>query len=293
MKRGITLLLAVVAFFFGDRIGGGVLENLLYRSPQRFPAMYSGRFDADTVVLGSSRGVMALDQPFAEEQLGKPIANISHNGMPPRIARAIFDDYLEHNRKPKRLIIEVSNVTAPTSEETVLDYKPFWDRSERLRELGQEFSPLTAAASRVTHLYRYNSEMFLRAMSYLASGNSDQASFMRMQITPELIQETEGMEPIKLTADPQEVEALRGIIDDARAAGVDVQLIYAPYLPTYAAKIENLDAFLAELSQCLGQEVHDFSRLLPDTNDFADRVHMNPTGARKFTQQLLDRGILQ
>ena len=75
--------------------------------------------------------------------------------------------------------------------------------------------------------------------------------------------------------------------------GIDVQLVYAPYLPAYAEKIENLDALLAELSQSLGQQVQDFSRSLSDTDDFADRLHMNPQGARKFTQQLLDRGVLQ
>jgi hypothetical protein len=293
MKRGITLLLAVVVFFVGDRIGGRILDNLLYRSPQRFPTLYSGRFDADTVVIGNSRGLNMLDWPFAEQESDTSIINLSHNAMPPQIARAIFADYLEHNPKPKRLVIEVSNVTTPTAEGTMLDYKPFWGRSDRLRNLGKAFSPLTAAACRVTHLYQYNSEMFLRAMSYLASGNTDQNAGMRMMIPPALVEETEAMEPIELTADPQEVEALRGLVDDARAAEVDVQLVLAPYLPAYAARISNLDEFVNDMSEALGQEVQDSSRSLDATDEFADRVHMNPKGTRKFTQQLIDQGILK
>ena len=292
MKRGITLLLAVVVFFVGDRIGGRILDNLLYRSPQRFSMLYSGRLDADTVVIGNSRGVMMLDRPFAEEQSSSTITNISHNAMPPQIARAIFADYLQHNPKPKRLVIEVSNVTTPTAEGTMLDYKPFWGRSERLRKLGQAFSPLTAAACRLTNLYQYNSEMFLRAMSYLASGNTDQNAGMRMTIPPALVDETDAMKPIELKADPQEVVAMRSLIDDARSAGVDVQLVLAPYFPGYAAHISNLDEFVSELSASLGQEVHDFSRSLDATDEFADRVHMNPAGTRKFTKELVDRGIL-
>lgn len=292
MKRGITLLLAVVVFFVGDRIGGRILDNLLYRSPQRFPALYSGRFDADTVVIGNSRGVNLLDWPLAEKESGTSIVNISHNAMPPQIARAIFADYLEHNPKPKRLVIEVSNVTTPTAEGAMLDYKPFWGRSDRLRKLGEAFSPLTAAACRVTHLYQYNSEMFPRAMSYLASGNNDQNAGMRMMIPPALIEETEAMEPFELTADPQEVEALRGLVEDARAAGIDVQLVLAPYLPAYAARMSNLDEFVDEVSAALGQDVQDFSRSLEATEEFADRVHMNPKGSREFTKELIDRDIL-
>lgn len=292
MKRGLTLLLAVIVFFVGDRIGGVVLDHLLFRSPQRFPRMYSGRFEADTVVIGNSRGVNMLDQPFAEDQTGRSIANISHNAMPPKIARAIVSDYLDHNPKPKRLIVEVSNVTTPTTEGTMLDYKPFWSRSERLRDLGETFSPLTAAACSVTHLYRFNSEMFIRAMSYLASGNSDQNAVMPMLIPPALVQETQEMAPIELTADPQELAALQEMLADARAADLEVHLVLAPYLPCYANRISNLDEFVADLSATLGEPVQDFSRAIEETESFADRVHMNPDGTRKFTKKLIESGIL-
>ena len=63
--------------------------------------------------------------------------------MTPEIARAIVEDYLEHNPKPKLLVIEVSFVTSETTEAGVLEYMPFWGHSKRLVELGAKYSPPT------------------------------------------------------------------------------------------------------------------------------------------------------
>ena len=93
-------------------------------------------------------------------------------------------------------------------------------------------------------------------------------------------------------ADSSAAEEVAGQLADAQVVKA-FNTTFAGTLSDGQVGGQQLDAFLAELSQSLGQEIQDFSRSLSETDDFADRVHMNPQGARKFTQQLLDRGILQ
>src|SRR5262249_38883200 len=160
MKRWQLILAVIVTFFVGDRLGGFTLEQLLYKSPQRFSKLYSGRLNAEIVCLGNSRGVVTLNTSIIPETTGRSAVNIRHNGMSAQIGRAIFADYLEHSEKPRTLVVEVSYVTTPTSRGQVSEYIPFWGRSERLEALGKEFCASSVGASQVTWLYRYNSELF-------------------------------------------------------------------------------------------------------------------------------------
>lgn len=291
MKRWYVILLTLATLFAGDRLGGLLLDNLLYRSEQRFPSLYEGRFNADLVCIGNSRGVYAFDTPFVHQQTGTSIANISHNGMSPTVARAIFADYLDHNRKPKVLVIEVTCVLSAPTDDLVLDYKPFWGRSDRLRKLGQTVSPETAWACRVSWLYRYNAEMFWRVLSYWLRGANDQAIFMQQQISPELIAEVEHSEPFELHPAPGQLEALAALVHCARDAGIRVELVCDPYLPAYAQRITNLDSFLAEICDATGQPVLDFSRVLSDANQFGDRVHLRRSGCRAVSELMLRQGV--
>ncbi len=289
MNRWGIIFLTIVTFFVGDRLGAYVLERLLYRSPQRFPSMYEGNFDADVVCIGNSRGLYGFDLELVKERTGRPIVNLSHNGMTPRIARAIFADYLAHNRKPKTLIVELSFLTSQTSSATVLDYKPFWNRSKRLRELGEMFSSDSIIACSLLHLYRYNSEMYFRAIYYWLRGKSDQNGFMNFQITSDLIAETEELQPFRLQIDSEELAALKELIQTARESGVTVRPVLAPYFPAYANRITNLDDFLAEFTRATGLGAIDCSRE-NQSSHFADRVHMNRSGAQDFTKSLIQQG---
>lgn len=291
MKRWWWIFAAIVLFFVGDRLGGAIIGSLVDRSPQRFSRLYSGNLAGEIACLGNSRGVVDFHAPSIAEATGQPTVNLSHNGMTPKIAAAIFQDYLDHNPRPKLLVIEVSFVTGSTSKAGVLEYMPFWRHSPRLVELGNEYSREDVLAGEVTRLYRFNSELLLRSLIYLARGQSDQGSTMNATLSPELIAETKQLEPFPLEVDAQELAALAAIVDGARKAGIEVRLVLAPYLPEYAAKITNLPEIVAQISAATGLQVYDFSTALSDASMFADRVHLSPAGTGAFSQEMLKAGL--
>ncbi|MGD9637162.1 MAG: hypothetical protein AB7G28_10105 [Pirellulales bacterium] len=291
MKRWWWILAIIALFFVGDRIGAALIGSLVDRSPQRFSRLYSGRLDGQIAVLGNSRGVIDFRAPSIAEATGRSTVNLSHNGMTPRIAQAIFADFLEHNQKSELLVVEASFVTVDTSKGGVLEYMPFWSHSQRLIALGREFSRQDVIAGDISHLYRFNSELTLRSLFYLLRGQSDQGGAMEGTLTPELIEETKQLEPSPLEVFPEELEALVAIVNAARDAGIEVQLVFAPYLPQYAEKITNLPEVEARITAATGLAVHDFSRALDDTSLFADRVHLSPAGTQEFLQKMLTAGV--
>jgi len=253
--------------------------------------MYAGKLNADIVCVGNSRGVYLLDPAAIKQATGQSTANISYNGLTTQIAHALFSDYLEHNQKPRVVLIEASCVTAATGKGIVSEFKPFWGNSQRLLKLGQQFSETVANATKVTRLYQFNSELYLRAVYYLLRGQSDQFGMLTGTITQGLIDEVERMEPFKMEIQPAELVALREMIVDAKRQGIEVRLLYAPYLPQYAAKMTNLDAFLKQIGEGAGIEPIDLTRSLDEDAQFMDRVHMNASGTTALTKMLIKRGV--
>ena len=268
MKRWWWILASIALFFIGDRLGAALIGSLLDRSPQRFSRLYTGQFQGEIACLGNSRGVVDFHAPSIAEATGRTTVNLSHNGMTPKIARAIFADFLDHNPKPKLLVLEVSFVTGPTSKGGVLEYMPFFRHSDRLVKLARQYSREAVIAGEITRLYHFNSELTLRSLIYLLRGQSDQGATMNASLSPELIEETKRLEPFPLKVDAQELEALVEIVDTARQAGIEVRLVFAPYLPAYADKMTDLDEVLAQIAQATGLQVFDFSRAVTDTNLF-------------------------
>jgi hypothetical protein len=291
MKRWLVVAAAIVVFFAGDRTGGLALDELLERSPQRFCRLYSGRMAADIVCLGNSRGMFSLAAPEIAKATGRTAVNISYNGMTVQIARALFADYVRDNGAPKLLVIEGSFVTTETGRGLVAEYKPWFNQSPGLLALGEKYCLSEANATQLTWLYRYNSELALRALYYLARRQSDQSPRMTGSISAKLLEEVEESEPAALEVQPDELAALKNLVSEARAAGTEVKIVFAPYLPAYADKITNLKSMMDEVSQATGSEVVDITHSISDTKLFADRVHLNPGGVAEATKLLLERGV--
>lgn len=293
MKRWWWVLAAIALFVIGDRVGAALLGQLLDRSPQRFARLYAGKLEGEIALAGNSRGVVDFHAPAIAEVTGKTAVNISHNGQTGLIARAIGADYLEFSSKPKLLVIEVSLVTTSTTEAGVLEYMPFWSHSRRLTELGRKYCHDEVIAIDVTNLYQFNSELMLRSLIYLASGRSDQGSGMSAGLSSALIEETRQLEPFKLEVVGEELAALADFVKAAQEAGVEVRLVFAPYLPMYAEKMTNLDEVVGQISAATGLKVFDFSRAIQDEKFFADRVHLNPAGSRELIRLMQEAGVFE
>jgi hypothetical protein len=133
--------------------------------------------------------------------------------------------------------------------------------------------------------------MFLRSLYFSMRRRNDQDAVMNGTVPEALLEEVDRLEPFEMVIDPDELKALRGLVDDARLQGVQVRLVYGPYLPPFAQKMVNLDEFLKKIGEGAGTEVIDLTRAIDDENLFADRVHPNGRGRHVLTKMLIARGV--
>lgn len=298
----VLLFLAVV--YAGDRSLAAMLDWVLFHSNARYSRLYEGRATAEIVVLGNSRGKHSFHAPSMEKELGVSVINLSYNALATELAAPLLEDYLEHNDKPKLLIVEVSNVRM--SPEVITELKPYTGRSTRLAELLKREQPEAYFATHVSHLYRLNGEMIFQNLRSFRS--SDQGYIQRNIMTQELIDRVEQTDaytfpeaisfPPALAKDEQakkrleylhnNLDALRKIVAAAQRENIELRLVIAPYWPAYRRKITNWDEVMAEIQQAAGAEtpLWDYSLALEERTDFADRVHCNANGAAKLLERM-------
>jgi hypothetical protein len=290
--RPIAWLLAGLSLVFaGDRSGGYLLERLTLKSGLRFSALYRGGASASILVFGDSRGVACCHPPSMTSRIGRRTFGLAHNGMSLELVEILLEDYLERNPAPGTVLLEVSNAIVDSN--LVGDLRAYFGSSERLRALARERDRKMLLASQTTHLYRYNSEMFLRALYYRS--HSDQESANQYHITPEHILAAERMTPVTFQSRSANLRALRRISRRALELGIELRLVVSPYLPAYRKKISNYETWLHELNQTVGPEhsVLDFGAALNDNHLFADRLHMTVEGSRRFIDLLAKAGVFE
>jgi hypothetical protein len=167
----VGLLVLLGGSLVCDRLVASAAEAVVARSELRFSRAYAGGRAAEVLVLGNSRAVNAFYAPAIAERTKREVFHLGYNGMSMRVAEVLFDDYLARNEAPAFLLIEVTNLGVGDSLATLL--LPYVDESPGLAALLGEVAPKVAVAQSLAHSFRYNGELFLRALYYL--GRSDQA----------------------------------------------------------------------------------------------------------------------
>lgn len=289
-KMPWSWLVALVATVFaGDRLLAAGLENLVLRSQQRFSLAYRGGQRNDVLILGDSRGVNAFYAPAIRERTGLRTLNLSFNGMSTECAEAVFRDYLDRNDVPRLLVLEVTNLRV--ASDLLTELKLYAGHSERVRRLLAERYPEASSAGRLFHLFRFNGELFLRALFYLRSG--DQSWINRYRISPAVLASAAAAPEQRPASLPGNVAALKRMIVEARKRGIEVELVVSPYLPEYVARIVGLDEWVEELELTLGGSlrVRNDARAISSHEGFADRLHLNEVGGRAYLEGLIKRGF--
>ena len=280
-----------MAFLAGDRIIASLLDKVVLRSQFRFSLLYNGGQKYDILIMGNSRGVNTFYAPAVQEATGKTTLNLSYNGMSADVAEALFMDYLDRNEKPKLLILEVSNVTH--NIELLKELKLYATRSERLTNLFRKNNPNVAFWIEASHVFQFNDEMFLRALYYYQQ--SDQTWINRYTINPALLQSIQLGRPEKLTALPENVAALRRIVNTAKIQHIGIRMVVGPYLPAYGSRLANLHGWAEEVERAVASDipVWDYSTAVKDTTAFADRLHLNYQGSLVLLKELLRDGLFE
>lgn len=289
MKRIYWIIALVALTFVGDRVGGFVLEKLTEKSQFRYSRLYKGEAKSDILLVGNSRGLMFY-QPYIEDLTGKETFNISYNGMPMNLGRVLVEDYLERYEAPELMILDIT-MCDRNNDGLIAGFNAYSSFSNRMNALVKATNPTVGNAGMVSHLYRYNGEIFQRALYYL--GKSDEDWLLDRVITDDLVNTVGECEPYDIDVPENIFEDFKATVALAQSKGVKVELVINPYYPPFAEKITNLAAIKKKFGEAVGLEVHDYSSAITDVEGFGDYQHLNKRGSRAFLDLLSEDNILE
>ena len=289
MKKFIWIIALLAIAFPGDRLGGWLLGNIVEDSQFRYSRLYCGDADCDLLFAGNSRGLIFY-QPYIEEKTGVSTFNLSYNGMPVNLAATLLKDYLDRHKPPKVLVLDITLLDKRMDSRLVTGFNCYTPYSERLSDLMRDSFPNDFYGGKVTHLYRYNSEVFQRAFYYLKK--SDEDWLLDRVISPTLQKDVEKQGVFDYDYTPEMLESLADVVNYAKEKGVRVELVVNPYFPPFAEKIGNLAALKSEIEKQTGLPVHDYSNSISGVDGFGDYQHLNKNGAKQYLDKLIEDGII-
>jgi hypothetical protein len=311
-KRPYFWILAFLALTFaGDRFFGFLLQCLSEKSQFRYARLYHTNEAADILFIGNSRG-LTFFQPEVERLTGLKTMNLSYNAMPADLAKVLVMDYLDRHPLPKTLVVDVT-LCDRENEPLKTSFNLFTPQSQRLTDLikasvsthkadenALKVDTLDAFSGKkvyygglVSHLFRFNSEMFHRVLYHYSKTDKDW--LLDRVIGETAATDTANMKSYPVRMYPNMVGQMKEMIDYAQAKGVEVKLVINPYLPAFAELPEMRDSFLRPLKTYVenqtGMQVLDFSTALKERSDIGDFQHANKQGSLKFIQILKTVGV--
>ena len=289
MKKAIWIPSLIILFFIGDRVGAWILQQLVAKSQFRYSQLYTGKAEADILLLGNSRGLIFY-QPYIEELTGQRTCNLSYNSLPIDVGKVLVQDYLARYKAPKQLLIDVT-MCDRNNPQLISGFGPFSSYSPSLNQLIKSVSKTSWVAGQISHLYRFNGEVFQRTLNYL--GKSDKDWLIDRIISSNMQENATKEQVVELKTDSYLLAELQELIEAAEAKGVRVELLVNPYYPPYAKRMDSLAHFIQQIEEVTGKKVNNYALALQLTEGFGDYQHLNKQGSKKYLAQLVKDGILK
>lgn len=276
-------------FFLLDRAAGWGLQELVRESHFRYSRLYRGEAEAEILLIGNSRGLMFF-QPRIEALTGKSTFNLSYNGLPLDLANELVADYLDRYPAPGIALLEVT-IADRFNPQLVREFQPYRKYSPRLSALIQQSVPRSWYGGSISHLYRYNSEVFWRALSYL--DKSDEDWLMQRSMNTELQNRVGGTEEIIYENQPGILQAMTALIQRLEKAGTRVHLLVNPYYPPYIRRMTSYPEWRKRLERELERPVLDYAQAISRPECFGDYLHLNQNGAKEYMNLLFTEGLFK
>lgn len=291
-RRLAWVVVFFAAVFVIDRVVGFAFQQVVLRSQYRFSRLYRGDIDADIVIVGSSRGLHSLYAPEMTKRLGVSVYNLSDNSLGMDALACIVGDYLDRNRPPKAIIVEVTAATGVPGESLGI-FQPFFGDSQRLRSAYHTYQPERYWGCRAFHAFRYNGNAIDKCLLYLLKTDQNWISPAERVIPPEMLSRRVITGDIRI--DPAQARAWAEIVAAAKAKGVTLIPIIAPYVQ---GAFENRD-IRAEFARQLeaaatdAPPILDYSRAVVPDDAFSDRIHTNAKGAGLLLDVMMRDGVFE
>ncbi|MCC7465635.1 MAG: hypothetical protein IT261_05170 [Saprospiraceae bacterium] len=291
MKHLLWYGLLLLLLFAGDRTGGYFLRDKALQSEFRYGKLYRRQAAADVLLLGNSRG-LCFYQPYIEEITGRSTCNLSYNGLPMNAAKCLTLDFLdlknfEWDGKSQQMLIDVT-LCDRDNPSLLPGFLPYLERSKHLDTLIRHQMPKVWWGAQISHLFRYNHEVFQRSLYY--QHRSDKDWLLDREIAPDLAAKV-SQNSYDLEIQPQLIKQLAETVSAAKASGWEVTLLISPYFPGFTVK--NLDQLKAQIEAATGLPVHDYRSALADPTAFGDFMHLNKKGSMQYLDLLKKDGVLK
>ncbi len=289
MKKWLWIPAVLIAFFVVDRVLASLLQNWVENSQFRYSRLYKGTAESDILLIGNSRGLMFF-QPIVEELTGKKTFNISYNGMPSDLATVLTEDYLEKYPKPSLVLVDIT-LCDRHNPELIASFHPYRKYSFRLEQLIKKTKPNAYYAGHLSKLFRFNNEIFQRAMVY---ANKPDTDWLMDRVINQNLKERVGEEQEVVYQTPEDLfQKLKGLVAVLEAHQIPFKLLVNPYYPPYIQRMKSYSGWLKEMSNRLGYEILDYSEAIQQADFFGDYLHLNKQGAAVYMKKLLEDGVLE
>jgi hypothetical protein len=285
MKNALWILALILVFFVGDRLVGGLMLRQVDQSQFRYSRLYRGEAAAEVLLVGNSRG-LTFYQPYIESVSGKSTFNLSYNGMPMDLAKALVQDYLDRYPAPERMVVDITTCDRE-NDQLLAGFVPYTRFSPRIDSLIGQKMAWVWWSSRLSHLFSVNNEVFQRALYY--RNRSDEDWLLDRVINPELAK-SHLDKPSTIGTNPYLTQQFKEMVAYAQSKNVKVELVIGPYYPGY--NVVNLDKFKSELEQATNMQVRDYRAALSDPNGFGDLSHPNKNGSMTYIDLLRKDAVL-
>jgi hypothetical protein len=279
MNKVLWFVALFAIVFAGDRIFGSFLQKKTDESKIRYTRMYKGEAQADILLVGNSRG-LSFFQPYIESVTGKSTFNLSYNGLPMDVAKVLVQDYLEKYKAPETLIIDITSCDRENGA-LMTSFLPYSEHSMRLDTLIKGRKSDMWWGSKVSHMMRFNNEIFQRSLTYRDKSDED---WLLDRIISDRLVANASNNTYPLKVHKYLVEQLKEMVQSAQAKGVDVKLVISPYFPEFT--VNNLNKLKDTISLVTNLPVSDYRNALADKDLFGDYMHPNKKGAIQYIDML-------
>lgn len=273
-------------------------------------ALMNDTLNADVVILGNSRAAGSYHPGIIDSILNVNSRNLGVSGQPFGVSYLRWQLYKRNNRNPKLLIVNMdySELKMDENRFEKEQYYPYMSDS-----LVKPYLDLFGFSWAEKHIpmYRYRGNYKLMSVGILELLNiSHDTKGDYIKGYSNLDSKWNGVKfenvlskekTVKDKYNPEAVERLENVLNDAKSNDIKVVFVYAPIFKKLKENLDEARSMMAyqTLSEKYNVTILDFSKMdiCGDTCFFLDAKHVNAAGAERFSIELAHSidslGILQ
>lgn len=241
----------------------------------RVSLVYRGGLDNEVVLIGNSRAVDSLYAPDIEKATGKKTFQLGYQGMSMELAEILLRDYYERNRAPRLLILEITSLMS--GNDLINDLRAYAWHSHRIGQKFSQIDPKGFAFAQLSNLYYFNGEIFIKTLFLLK--RTDPYRMGNTEVTVDMLKAIKGRQVWK--SRPENLAALRRVIELTKHNGTEVRLLLAPIHPDLYKEVANVAEWVQEIEQWAGPGVKIWNYLnsVVEQKAFINPDHVNYLGS--------------